>query len=45
MRIFSYAYWLLAISAVFLLLERLFPWRKGQPASAPAGCETSGSSR
>ena len=25
-----YVYWLVAISLVFLLLERLFPWRKGQ---------------
>jgi sterol desaturase/sphingolipid hydroxylase (fatty acid hydroxylase superfamily) len=27
----SYLPWLVAISLTFLLLERLFPWRKGQP--------------
>jgi sterol desaturase/sphingolipid hydroxylase (fatty acid hydroxylase superfamily) len=27
----SYLHWLVAISLAFLLLERLFPWRKGQP--------------
>jgi len=26
----SYLHWLLGISAAFVLLERLFPWRKGQ---------------
>ena len=26
----SYLHWLLALSALFVLLERLFPWRKGQ---------------
>ena len=31
----AYVYWLAAISLVFLLLERLFPWRKGQPAFRP----------
>jgi sterol desaturase/sphingolipid hydroxylase (fatty acid hydroxylase superfamily) len=27
----SYLHWLVAISVVFVLLERLFPWRKSQP--------------
>ena len=31
----SYVYWLLAISAVFLLFERLFPWREGQRTLRP----------
>src|SRR5688500_11990580 len=26
----SYLYWLLAISIAFVVLERLFPWRRGQ---------------
>ena len=28
----SYLHWLLGISAGFVLLERWFPWRKGQSA-------------
>jgi sterol desaturase/sphingolipid hydroxylase (fatty acid hydroxylase superfamily) len=31
----SYLHWLLGTSAAFVLLERLFPWRKGQPALRP----------
>ena len=31
----SYVYWLAAISLVFVLLERLFPWRERQPALRP----------
>ena len=28
----SYVHWLIGISVVFVVLERVFPWRKGQPA-------------
>ena len=31
----SYLPWLVAISLAFILLERLFPWRKGQPLLRP----------
>lgn len=31
----SYPAWLLGVSALFVLLERLFPWRKAQPALRP----------
>lgn len=31
----SYLHWLLATSAAFVLLERLFPWRPGQALSRP----------
>jgi sterol desaturase/sphingolipid hydroxylase (fatty acid hydroxylase superfamily) len=31
----SYLHWLVAISLVFVLLERLFPWRKGQALLRP----------
>ena len=31
----SYVQWLVGISAVFVLLERLFPWRAGQPLLRP----------
>ena len=31
----SYVHWLLGISAAFVLLERLFPWRKGQSVLRP----------
>ncbi len=31
----SYLHWLLGISAAFLLLERLFPWRRGQAVLRP----------
>jgi sterol desaturase/sphingolipid hydroxylase (fatty acid hydroxylase superfamily) len=31
----SYLQWLLAISGAFVLLERLFPWRKGQALLRP----------
>lgn len=27
----SYLHWLIAVSVAFVVLERLFPWRKGQP--------------
>jgi hypothetical protein len=30
-----YLYWLLGISAAFVLLERLFPWRKEQSVLRP----------
>jgi hypothetical protein len=41
----SYVHWLLATSAGFVLLERMFPWRKGQRLFVGAGCGTSDSSR
>ena len=42
----SYLHWLVAISLAFVLLERLFPWRKGQaPAASRPGPATSASSR
>ncbi len=31
----SYVHWLVAISLAFVLLERLFPWRTGQPLLRP----------
>jgi len=31
----SYLYWLIGISLGFVVLERLFPWRKGQPFLRP----------
>jgi sterol desaturase/sphingolipid hydroxylase (fatty acid hydroxylase superfamily) len=31
----SYLHWLLAISLAFVVLERLFPWRKGQALPRP----------
>jgi sterol desaturase/sphingolipid hydroxylase (fatty acid hydroxylase superfamily) len=31
----SYLHWLVAISVLFVVLERLFPWRKGQPLLRP----------
>jgi sterol desaturase/sphingolipid hydroxylase (fatty acid hydroxylase superfamily) len=31
----SYLYWLVAISLAFVILERLFPWRKGQRLFRP----------
>ena len=31
----SYLHWLIAISLAFVLLERLRPWRKGQPLFRP----------
>ncbi len=31
----SYLHWLIAISLAFVLLERLVPWRKGQPLVRP----------
>ncbi|MFI4942438.1 MAG: sterol desaturase family protein, partial [Burkholderiales bacterium] len=31
----SYLHWLIAISLAFVLLERLVPWRKGQPLFRP----------
>jgi sterol desaturase/sphingolipid hydroxylase (fatty acid hydroxylase superfamily) len=31
----SYLYWLVGISAAFVVLERLLPWRKGQPLLRP----------
>ena len=31
----SYLYWLLGTSAAFILIERLFPWRREQPALRP----------
>jgi len=33
----SYLHWLLGISAVFVVLERLFPWRKEQRVLRPGG--------
>jgi len=33
--LWSYLHWLVAISLTFVLLERLFPWRKGQPLLRP----------
>jgi sterol desaturase/sphingolipid hydroxylase (fatty acid hydroxylase superfamily) len=31
----SYLHWLAAITLLFVVLERLFPWRKGQPLLRP----------
>ncbi len=31
----SYLHWLVAISLAFVVLERLFPWRKGQALLRP----------
>jgi sterol desaturase/sphingolipid hydroxylase (fatty acid hydroxylase superfamily) len=31
----SYLHWLIAVSLAFAVLERLFPWRKGQPLLRP----------
>jgi len=31
----QYVHWLILLSAAFLLLERLFPWRRGQPLLRP----------
>ena len=31
----SYLHWLIGISALFVVLERLFPWRKGQALLRP----------
>jgi sterol desaturase/sphingolipid hydroxylase (fatty acid hydroxylase superfamily) len=33
--LWSYAHWLVGISVFFVLLERLFPWRKGQALLRP----------
>ena len=33
--LWSYLHWLVGISLLFVVLERLFPWRKGQPLLRP----------
>ena len=33
--LWSYVHWLVGISILFVLLERLFPWRKGQALLRP----------
>ena len=33
--VWSYVHWLVGISLLFVVLERLFPWRKGQPLLRP----------
>ncbi|HYN02153.1 MAG TPA: hypothetical protein VE359_06895, partial [Vicinamibacteria bacterium] len=33
--LWSYLHWLVGISVLFVVLERLFPWRKGQALLRP----------